>query len=82
MHHFVILWIVCCIILHNLIIRFEESNGSYNINEWWTGAKGSGNDAEDIGDGEDDEQVWVASGEDLRDKLMTALLDAFDNPDP
>jgi hypothetical protein len=77
MHRFVTLWIICCIILHNLIIRFEESNQSYNMYEWWS-QEDSLNDAEGDGDREDDgEQFWESSGQDLRDELLTALLNAL-----
>lgn len=34
MHRFVTLWIICCIILHNLIIRIEEDTGFLDGNEW------------------------------------------------
>jgi hypothetical protein len=46
MHRYVTLWVICCLILHNLIIRIEESAGTLDINEWFDDNPGEPDAAE------------------------------------
>ena len=54
-HTFIILWIVCCLILHNLIIRIEEADGGFeaDIEEWYRERIEDGGNSDDESDEED-----------------------------
>ena len=59
MHRFVTLWIICCIILHNLIICIEKDTGILDDSTW----PGEGNVNMDE-DGEDDRDMGDEDRED------------------
>ena len=80
-HRFVIYWIVCCLILHNLIIRIEEEAGTFNIYKWYHPEED--NNLGDGGNEENDDESEVptihsASPEVLfRQKVMADLFNSF-----
>jgi hypothetical protein len=74
MHHFVILWITCCLILHNLIIRIEEEAGMFDMNEWYTPEEGDGGVD---GDNEDNAEALPPDGQQLRERVMADLFSNF-----
>jgi hypothetical protein len=51
MYCYIILWVTCCIILHNLIIRLEESNEIFDPNEWYQPEEESDDGHMENGDG-------------------------------
>jgi len=62
MHCFVTLWIICCIILHNLIIRIDKDPGILDDGTW-PGEENVNMDE----DGEDDMDMGDEDREDDRD---------------
>ena len=76
MHQYVILWITCCLILHNLIIHIEEQLGTFDILEWYDLDKdGEGEDEK----GEEGERLPIqpiADGLIFHEDVMWALLDS------
>ena len=75
-HRYIILWITCCLILHNLIICIEEQLGTFDILEWYDPDKdGEGKDEE----GEEGEGLPIqpiANGLIFHEDVMQTLLDS------
>ena len=67
MHRFVTLWIICCIILHNLIIRIEKDNGILDDGTWPGEGDVLADDENMDEDGEDDMDMDDEDRDDGRD---------------
>jgi hypothetical protein len=85
MHRFVTLWIICCIILHNLIIRLEKDTGIFDDGTW-PGEEEVVADNEDMEiDDEDRENDGAVGNEEqtsgtlFRQKVMADLLKRLNN---
>ena len=62
MHHFVILWITCCLVLHSLIIHIKEGTGTSDIDEWLTPAQGGEGGTGDDGHNDDENNAGNDDG--------------------
>jgi len=67
MHRFVTLWIICCIILHNLIIRIEKDDGILDDGTWPGEGDVLADDENMDEDGEDDRDMGDEDRDDGRD---------------
>lgn len=67
MHRFVTLWIICCIILHNLIIHIEKDNGILDDGTWPGEGDVLADDENMDEDGEDDRDMGDEDRDDGRD---------------
>jgi hypothetical protein len=76
MHQYVILWITCCLILHNLIIHIEEQLGTFDILEWYDPDKDGKGEDEEGKEGEGLPIQPIADGLIFRENVMRALLDS------
>ena len=68
-HDFIILWITCCLILHNLIIHIEEDHNTVDYFEWYEEGQEDCHgenieDEDDVENGSDDGENGGENGED------------------
>jgi len=81
-HEYAKLWIICCLILHNLIIRFEEENGGTNLDEWLDDGRqanpgGGDSEGDRVDNGDDDNDHFqgnLSPGQLFCEKVMDSLF--------
>jgi len=73
--HVAIYWIMCCMILHNMVVRFEdkqrEESGECGTMDWAIGVAGGSDEGTDDGN----EEGGGTQGQRFRGLLMTWLFE-------